>query len=175
MPPAAYWAAQGKMSFWGVVAAGTAGSYLGSAVSYWVAQWVGTPVVRRWGKFFLMPPSKVELAELWVRRKGAGGIFFARLLPVIRHLISIPAGILHMPFLAFSIATTTGSFLWCAILAWFGAAILGDHPELLDSPADLVHAVKGDFIWFVAAVLLLAALYFALVFWRARAARDSAA
>src|SRR3954463_541687 len=62
MPPAAFWAAQGRMDFWGVVAAGTAGSYFGSAISYWVAQWLGLPLINRYGKFFLMGPDKIRMA-----------------------------------------------------------------------------------------------------------------
>lgn len=176
MPPAAFWAAQGKMSFWGVVLAGTVGSYLGSIISYYVAQWVGAPLLRRYGRYVLMPPEKVRLAEVWVRTYGTGGIFFARLLPVICHLISIPAGILHMPVWSFSAATIIGSALWCTVLSWFGSAIIGSHPELMDSPEGMIHAVKANLHWFVAAVLLLAALYAVVLVFKKRMdnARNSA-
>src|SRR3954453_24246543 len=106
MPPAAFWAAQGKMSLVGVILAGTAGSYFGSAVSYAVSRAVGLPVVEKFGRYVLISPEKIQLAQNWVLRYGPGGIFFARLLPVVRHLISIPAGILKMPFGAFSLFTT---------------------------------------------------------------------
>lgn len=159
MPPAAFWAAQGKLDFWGVVAAGTVGSYLGSAVSYWISRWVGAPLVARWGKYFLLPPAKVERAHVWIERFGMGGIFFARLLPVIRHLISIPAGILRMPFGGFSLATTLGAGLWCGILSWFGERILGGRPELLESPVAMVRVIREQFTWFIAGVLVLGVLY----------------
>src|SRR5690242_21452192 len=68
MPPAAFWAAQGRMSLAGVILAGTAGSYFGSVVSYWVSYWVGKPVLDKYGKYFLMPPAKLEMAEKWVNR-----------------------------------------------------------------------------------------------------------
>src|SRR6476661_3179251 len=71
MPPAAFWAAQGRMSFAGVVIAGTAGSYFGSIVSYWVSRRVGQPIVAKYGKYFLMPPEKLVIAELWVNRFGS--------------------------------------------------------------------------------------------------------
>lgn len=102
IPPAAILSAQegASMSFWGVVAAGTFGSWLGSAITYAVARIVGRPVIMRWGKFFFMPPHKVEKAEIFLQRYEVSGVFFARLLPVIRHLISTsrrhcPHGLRH--------------------------------------------------------------------------------
>ena len=98
VPPAAILAAHGGggMTVPGVILAGTFGSWLGSAITYWTALLVGRPVVMRFGKYFMMPPHKVERAELFMHRYEGGGIFFARLLPVIRHLISIPAGIIRI-------------------------------------------------------------------------------
>lgn len=163
MPPAAFWAAQGKMNFWGVVLAGTVGSWFGSAVTYWVAQWVGLPMLRRWGKYLLMPPKKLDLAEAWVRQYGVPGVFVARLLPVVRHLISIPAGVFRMPFWTFSWVTTVGAGLWCLVLAWFGQRVIGEHPEMLHSPEEMIHAIKAKLIWFVVGVLVLAGLYLVVV------------
>ncbi|HAZ08307.1 MAG TPA: DedA family protein [Elusimicrobia bacterium] len=171
MPPAAYWAAQGRMSFWGVVLAGTAGSWFGSIVSYAVSRLVGEPFVRRYGKFVLIPEAKVAAMEGWVREYGVSGIFFARLLPVMRHLISIPAGILKMPVGAFSAATTAGAFLWCAALSWFGMRVIGDAPQLLDSPAELARVLKDRMHLVVAAVVLLAAAYAAMTGLRKRASK----
>ena len=91
MPPAAYWAAQGKMDMTLVILAGTAGSYFGSAVSYWVSKWIGLPAIERFGKYFFLGPDKVAQGHAWITKFGAGGVFFARLLPVVRHLVSIPA------------------------------------------------------------------------------------
>ncbi len=164
MPPAAFWAAQGRMSFWGVVLAGTAGSYFGSIVSYWISRWVGLPIVHRYGRYFLMPPEKIAMAEVWVSRFGPTGIFLARLLPVIRHLISIPAGILKMPVGGFSFATIVGAGIWCTILSWFGQEVIGSRPELLQSPAAMVAVMKEKLHWFVFAVLLLVVLY-GVVLW----------
>lgn len=159
MPPAAFWAAQGKMSFWGVVLAGTLGSVLGSTLSYWIAQWVGLPFLKRYGKYVLLPRDKLEFAESFVRRHGVAGIFISRLLPVIRHLISIPAGILRMPFGRFTLVTALGAGVWCTILSWYGAAVIGEHPELLATPDEMVHVLKAQLNWFVAGVLALALLY----------------
>ncbi|HEU4419150.1 MAG TPA: DedA family protein [Planctomycetota bacterium] len=159
MPPAAYWAAQGHMSFWGVVLAGTLGSWFGSAVSYWLALWIGRPLVMRYGKYLLMPPKKIELAEGWAQRNGLKGVFVARLLPVVRHLISIPAGILRMKFVPFSIVTTVGAGIWCYILAWWGMKVLGDQPKLIEDPDAMVKVMQEKMIWFVGAIVVLAVLF----------------
>lgn len=164
MPPAAFWAAQGRMSFAGVVLAGTAGSYFGSVLNYWASQWIGQPVIRKYGRWFLLSPEKLDLAEGWLKQYGFFGIFLARLLPVVRHLISIPAGALRMPFWPFTLATVTGAAIWCAILSWFGATVIGEHPELLQSPEAMVAAIKAQLHWFVGAVVLLALLY-GVVIW----------
>ena len=160
MPPASYWAAQGRMTFWGVVLAGTAGSWFGSAVSYWLALWIGRPFVMRYGKYLLMPAAKVELAERWARERGLMGVFVSRLLPVVRHLISIPAGILRMRFLPFSIVTTVGAGIWCFILSWWGMQVLGDEPKLIEDPERMVAVLKDKMLWFVGAIVAMAVLFF---------------
>lgn len=159
MPPAAYWAAQGRMSFAGVVIAGTVGSYLGSAVSYWVARYAGTPIMHRYGKYFFLPLEKQIQAEHWIRTWGVSGVFFARLLPVIRHLISIPAGLFRMNFKNFSLVTIVGAGFWCWILAWFGQQTIGQSPELLNSPEEMVSVLKSKLSWFVGAIFVFLLLY----------------
>jgi membrane protein DedA with SNARE-associated domain len=158
IPPAAYLAAQGKMSFWGVVLAGTFGSWLGAAITYWVAYWIGRAVILKWGKWIHITPEKLERAEHFVHRYEAGGIFFARLLPVIRHLISIPAGIIKMNFATFSAMTVVGSFAWCTVLAWFGTHAI--TPEMMQSPDLMVAAIKHQSHWIIGGILVFCVLYF---------------
>jgi membrane protein DedA with SNARE-associated domain len=158
IPPAAYLAAQGKMSFWGVVLAGTFGSWLGAAITYWVALWIGRAVILKWGKWIHITPEKLERAEHFVHRYEAGGIFFARLLPVIRHLISIPAGIIKMNFATFSAMTVVGSFAWCTVLAWFGTHAI--TPEMMQSPDLMVAAIKHQSHWIIGGILVFCVLYF---------------
>ena len=134
IPPAAFLAAQGHLDFTGVVVAGTVGSYLGSAITYWVARLVGRPVLLRYGKFFFISPEKLARSEVWLARYEAGGVFFARLLPVMRHLISIPAGIVRMNFWMFSIVTTVGSAIWCYILSVLGDARLSEGATAAREP-----------------------------------------
>lgn len=159
IPPAAYWAAQGRYSFWGVVTAGTVGSYVGAAATYWVARWLGRPLLLRYGKYVFCPEDKVLRAERWLVRYEAGGVFFARLVPVVRHLIGIPAGIVRMSFPVYSVMTIVGAGLWCWVLAWFGGSLLGDQPELINNPSLLVQILR-ERSWLVGGfALLLCALY----------------
>lgn len=159
IPPAAYWAQQGKLNIYGVVLAGTVGSYLGSALMYWLARWMGRVLVVSWGKRFGISEAKLERAEHFVHRYEADGVFFARLLPVVRHLISIPAGIIQMNFAVFSLMTITGSALWCGVLAWFGLRVAQRNPGLIDDPFAMISAIKHESLGFVAAVAVMAALY----------------
>jgi membrane protein DedA with SNARE-associated domain len=163
IPPAAFWAAQGHMTFSGVILAGTFGSWLGSAVSYWLSRWIGRAVILRWGKYVLIKPDGLDRAEIFVQRYGVGGVFFARLLPVIRHLISIPAGIARMSFGVFSLVTTLGALIWCTVLAWFGAKITSAHPDLMNDPEALVRMVKDEGHWIAIASLVMCALYFLVI------------
>ncbi len=161
VPPAAIIAARegAAMSFWGVVLAGGVGSLLGSIVMYVVALTVGRPVLLRYGKYLFMPPHKVEVAEEFMRRYSTAGILFARFLPVVRHLISIPAGLARVNFGMFCLVTFVGSTLWCWVLALFGDKIGREHPNILESPETLIAAVKAESHLIVAGVLLLAVLY----------------
>ncbi len=163
IPPAAYWAAQGRYTLWGVVVAGTVGSYLGATAMYWAARGVGRPLVIRYGKYIWISEDKLLKSERWLQRYEAGGVFFARLFPVIRHLIGIPAGIVRMNFKVYSLMTITGSGLWCAVLAWFGVRVIGDQPHLLDDPAQMIHVVQHRSIWFLALIVLMCVMYFAFL------------
>jgi membrane protein DedA with SNARE-associated domain len=157
VPPAAYLArTHGELSIAGVVVAATLGSWVGASVMYWGARWLGRPLVMRLAPYVGLSVSKIEFAERWSAHYGWTGVFFSRLLPVIRHLIGIPAGILRLDFRWYAAATLAGSLLWCSVLAWLGATV-GDHPELL----------KGSLHRFLLLVLgvvaVLGALYYVFV------------
>ncbi len=157
MPPAAYYAAQGDLSLPGVILAGGLGSTFGSALCYGFTWWVGRAFVLRWGRYFLLPPDKLELAERWLADFALVGVFFSRLLPVVRHLIGFPAGLMRVPFLPFCLVTFVGSTLWCAVLGFYGARTIGARPDLLDNPEALSDVVKHDLLWFVLLVVGLVA------------------
>ncbi len=138
IPPAAHlaWTGNGLTFFgfhftgWsaqiGLVLAGAIGSWLGATVMYWVSRVAGRPLVMRYGKYVFIAPEKIEGAERWAAHYGSFGIFASRLLPVVRHLIGIPAGIVRMNFWKYSVYTLIGSAVWCAVLCWLGVKIGGD-------------------------------------------------
>jgi membrane protein DedA with SNARE-associated domain len=159
MPPAAFLAAQGRLSYAGVLIAGTAGAYLGAAITYWASRWIGRPLVVRYGRYFLLSPAKLNEAEQWLARYEAGGIFFARLLPVVRHLISIPAGIVRMNFSVFSVVTIAGSGISCAILGYLGRYAYQVEPQLFNDPQAMVHFVKAK-----SGVVLVVTAVFAVLY-----------
>jgi len=110
----------------------------------------------RYGRWILVSPQKVEGAERWAAHYGAGGVFISRLLPVVRHLIGIPAGIVRMDFRKFSLFTVLGSGIWCAVLCYVGIK-MGQDEQLMKGK---LHRIS---IWLGGAMLVLGALYYAFV------------
>lgn len=165
IPPAIYWATQGQMSFWGVVWAGTFGSWLGASITYWVSRAVGRAVIQRYGKWVHITPASIDRAEHMVHRYEASGVFFSRLLPVVRHVISIPAGVIRMDFRVFSAVTVAGAFAWCWILAKFSESIFARHPgaDLMKDPAAMVELIKHESLPLIIGILVLGVLYFAAI------------
>ena len=157
IPPAIIAAQKsGNMTFLGVVIAGALGSWIGATVMYWASRWAGRPLVLRYGKYFAISPAKVEQAEAWSARFGSFGIFASRLLPVVRHLIGIPAGIVRLSYLTFSVFTLIGSAVWCAVLCWVGIQAGKDEALMRGE----LHRIT---IWAVGALVVLGAIYYFFV------------
>lgn len=155
IPPAAYLAhTNGSLSTVGIVLAGTAGSWLGATLMYWAARALGRPFLIRFGPYVGIAAAKIEKAERWAAHYGVPGVFFSRLLPVIRHLIGIPAGVVNMDFRWYSLATLVGSAFWCSVLTWLGLTV-GRNPELL----------AGSLHRFAALVALIGVALAALYYW----------
>jgi len=159
IPPAAFLAAQGQLSFSGVIIAGTIGCYLGAAAMYWLSLLVGRPIIVRYGRFLLLKPHNLEQEEVWLAGYEAGGVFFARLLPIVRHVISIPAGIVRMNFTSFSVVTMLGSAVSCSLLAYLGHQAYLAEPELLTKPEAMMHFIRGQSRWILLLITLFAGLY----------------
>jgi membrane protein DedA with SNARE-associated domain len=158
IPPAAHLAYthQIPLSLWGIVIAGAFGSWLGATIMYWVSRIVGRPLVMRYGWFVMISPEKVEKAERWSAHYGAMGIFISRLLPVVRHLIGIPAGIVRMNYLLFSAFTLLGSAIWCSVLCYVGVKA-GQDEQLMRG--ELHHVT----FWLGGAMLVLGGMYYFFV------------
>ncbi|MSR65446.1 MAG: DedA family protein [Verrucomicrobiae bacterium] len=157
IPPAAHMAyTKGTFSMWGLVVAGALGSWVGATVMYWASRWLGRLLVLRFGRYVFISPEKVAGAERWAAKFGSMGIFVSRLLPVVRHLIGIPAGIVKMDYLKFSIYTLIGSTVWCAVLCWLGVTA-GQDPELM----------KGSYhriaLWVAGVAAVLGVIYYFFV------------
>lgn len=143
------------------IVAGTAGSLAGAYVNYFLFAWLGSPFLERYGKYFGLPPAKLHRAEQIFREYGAGATIVCRLLPAIRQLISIPAGIARMPLMLFSVCTTVGAGIWVAVLAFIGF-YLGRSTATM-TYADLVHRghdmIKDNMIWIIPTCLIAFAAY----------------
>lgn len=173
IPPAAFWAAQGRFNIAAVVLSATAGSWVGSAASYWIAWKLGRPLVERYGRYVLMSPPKIRAADQWFDAYGAGGIFVARLLPGIRHVISIPAGLFKMNFKIFSLMTILGAGFFNAALAWFGMKVLGDQPALMRDPGAMIIVLKEKSHYLIGFAVVIGFLY-GLMTWMQRRAQRGA-
>jgi membrane protein DedA with SNARE-associated domain len=157
IPPAAHLAhTQGRMTVVGVVIAGALGSWVGATIMYWASRLAGRPLVMRYGRYILIPPEKVAAAERWAARYGPFGIFFSRLLPVVRHLIGIPAGIVRVDFRLYSLYTLVGSTVWCGVLAWIGIKA-GEDAALMRGE---LHRVT---LWVLGAFVVLGTMYYLFV------------
>jgi membrane protein DedA with SNARE-associated domain len=163
MPPAGYLAAKGQMSSVVAIAAGTLGSVIGALVNYGLALYVGEPLLRRYGKYVLISSRSLNRTEAFFRRHGEISTLIGRLLPVVRHLISIPAGVSRMNLPRFIGFTALGAGIWCGVLTYLGW-LIGRHGQQ-------VEAVIGSYVhhtlltYILPAVMILLAGY---VVWRRR-------
>lgn len=134
IPPAAYLASLGKMNIFMIIFLGTVGSLIGAIFNYIIGYYLGRPIVykladHRFAKFILINREKLERSESYFLKNSKSATFIGRLVPVIRQLISIPAGFCKMNFLSFSFYTTLGSLIWVSMLAGLGYFI-GMNQEL---------------------------------------------
>lgn len=163
MIPAGFLAARGELTFGAplldasvAVVAGTVGSLAGAYVNYYLALSLGQPFLVKYGKYFFLPEGNLKRAEELFREYGAGATFVCRLLPAIRQLISIPAGLAKMPLGPFTLWTGLGAGIWVAVLTaagyYFGAttADMGYH--------DLVHAasdmIRANYVYIIPVLLV---------------------
>jgi membrane protein DedA with SNARE-associated domain len=163
MPPAGYLAAKGQMNAWVAVGAGTLGSVIGAMVNYSLAVLVGEPVLRRYGKFVLISERSLDRTEAFFRRHGEISTFIGRLLPVIRHLISIPAGMSRMSLARFVSFTALGAGLWCGILTYLGWLIGRHGGDVERAIGPYVHRTLVYYV--LPGTIVLLAAY---VWWRRR-------
>ena len=146
VPPAAYFSLQANSSldFWVVILVATAGAYLGSAINYLLSMIIGRPIIYAFvdskvGHFLHISKEKMDKAEQYFQKRGSISIFFGRLLPAVRHLISIPAGLSRMNFGTFSFFTIIGAGIWNVVLAALGYLLYRVVPDDSQFFAQLEH------------------------------------
>ena len=170
MPPAGYLAAKGEMSFALAVVCGVLGSILGALANYGLALWLGRAFVRKLGRYVLVSERSLDRSERFFADHGEISTFLARLLPVVRHLISLPAGLARMPLPRFVLFTGLGAAIWCTILTWIGWFIGKKQDVLLSALDDEAKRYASRAVVILLPILTVLAVVY-VVWHRQRAAR----
>jgi len=131
MPFAGFLIALGRMNFLSVIIVSTLGSLVGSLVSYYIGKYGGQPFLFKFGKYLLLSQADYYKTQEFFSRRGELAIFISRFIPIVRHFISIPAGLANMPIGRFLLFTALGAAGWNAFLAWVGFAIQQNWTEIM--------------------------------------------
>ena len=160
MPFAGFLIFEGKFTYTGVIFFSTLGSIVGSMISYFAGAWGGRPFVRRYGRYLLLDEHHLDTTEHFFAKHGDKTIFICRFIPVVRHLISIPAGVGRMNLVKFCIYTIVGAGLWNAFLTYVGYR-LKENWTIVRKYSEIVDII-------VMAILIIAAAYFIVHLYRFR-------
>jgi membrane protein DedA with SNARE-associated domain len=155
--PAGWLASQGRMDPFLAIACGAIGSLIGASINYFVSMRLGRPLMERIGGYVFVTPEKLDAADRYFARHGEITTFIGRLIPGIRHLISIPAGVARMNYPRFALYTTLGAAMWSAVLVGVGYWV-GTN-EALWRP--MLHKAT---LWLVGGIVVLVGIYV----WRQR-------
>lgn len=163
IPPAAYKAAEGELNIFLVVFFGTFGALIGALINYYIAFFLGRPILyklakSRLGRILLIDEHKVHKAEDYFIKRGALSTFIGRLLPAVRQLISLPAGLAKMKLSKFILYTTLGAGIWNIILAIIGYSLQSVVPK--DQLMSKVNLYSSEISWFMIGAASLIVLYF---------------
>ncbi|MDR7002007.1 DedA family protein [Neobacillus niacini] len=148
-----YMISQGHLNFLGAVIAGTIGGTIAQLFLYWAGYYGGRPFLEKYGKYVLIKKSHIDIAESWFNKYGAGVIFSARFIPVVRHAISIPAGIAKMPVSKFTLYTVSAVLPWTILFLYLGK-VLGEKWSHIKEYA------QPYVLPIIIAAIVLAAIYF---------------
>lgn len=130
MPFAGFLVSTGQFSFWLVIVVSLLGTIVGSLFSYFIGLYGGKSFILKYGKYFLLRPEDLEKTEKFFAKHGEKTIFISRFIPVVRHLISLPAGAAKMNILKFSAYTIAGATIWHIFLTWVGFSLKQNWPKL---------------------------------------------
>ena len=169
MPLAGFTAARGELSLPGAIVAGSVGSLLGALLWFYIGRWVGTERLKRWagryGRLLTMTPGDVEAADRWFDRHGGKAVMIGRLVPGVRTLISVPAGISGMSLARLVAWSAVGTLLWTALLTIAGYVLEGQYDRVVGWVNPVSNLIIG--------VLVLGYLYRVLTF-RKRVRKEDA-
>jgi membrane protein DedA with SNARE-associated domain len=153
MPFAGFLAAQGNFDLVLLAVFATVGTIIGSFISYWIGRILGREIVLKYGKYLLLERKQLDWTEKFFAKHGEKTIFLSRFVPVVRHLISIPAGLAEMNQKKFVAYTAAGGFVWNAFLAWVGFSLKEQWKLVYEYSSELdliaIAAILVLFIWFV--------------------------
>ena len=155
----------GKMSFAGVIIAGTIGGTVAQLFLYWLGSYGGRPFLDKYGKYLMIRPQHLDVAQNWFNKYGTGVIFTARFIPVVRHAISIPAGIARMPVSKFAIYTVLAVIPWTALFLYLGMT--------LGSKWEQINTAAKPFVQPAIIVAIILALFYLLFKWRQKKKTNS--
>lgn len=162
MPLAGFTAARGDLNIFLMVIAGSIGSLLGALAWYYVGRWMGSDRLKRWagrhGRWMTLHPDDVDKAIDWFQRHGGGTVLVGRLIPTVRTLISVPAGIARMPLLPFLVYSALGTVLWTTFLAGAGYLLQSQYQSIANWVNPVTNAVFG--------LIVMAYLYRVVTFGR---------
>ena len=147
MPSAGYSAGQGRLSLFGVILSGTAGSVAGAMFWYYVGKIIGADRLKAWagrhGRWLTLKPRDVDRVDRWFDTHAGKAVFLGRFVPAIRTLISVPAGVFGMALPRFLLFSTLGTALWTALLATAGYLLEGQHEQVAAYLNPLTNIVLG--------------------------------
>ncbi|ASB61092.1 membrane protein [Bacillus sp. A053] len=148
-----YLVSEGTIGFIGAIIAGVIGGTIAQIFIYWIGRYGGRPFLDKYGKYLLIKKHHIDMSENWFQKYGAGVVFSARFIPVVRHAISIPAGIARMPFLKFVVLTVLAIIPWSILFVYLGIQ--------LGSQWDDVENIAGTY---TTPIMILAVVVIALYF-----------
>ena len=143
-----------RMTFTGAIIAGMIGGMVGSIFAYWIGHAKGRAFVDKYGKYFFIKKSHVDMAQRWFDKYGIKAVFFSRMLPVVRTFISLPAGFAHVNLKQFLFYTFIGSLPWTALILFAGLKLGENWKNLLE----IGH--EASILFIIVCVIIIAALYF---------------
>jgi membrane protein DedA with SNARE-associated domain len=150
-----YLVSKGEINYWMAVVFGTIGGVIAQIFVYWIGRYGGRPVLEKFGKYILINKHHIDVSEQWFNKYGTGVIFTARFIPVVRHAISVPAGMARMPLSKFTILTTLAVIPWSMFFIYLGDK-LGDNWKNIDeTAAQYMHEI----IWGAVALTVLYVVY----------------